>query len=522
VRVALARLRKSAAGPDGIPSVFFKSLAYWLAVPLCIVYQQSLHYRCIPDEWRLAKVIALYKGKGDRSLPASYRPISLTSVACKVMERLVVDQLRKHLSDNNLICTQQHGFVPNRSTSTNLLQCDYVISQYLNRKLPCDLLTLDFSRAFDKVSHAILSHKLQAVGVQGQLHEWLLDFLAHRTQTVEYKGILSAPAPVTSGVVQGSVLGPLLFVIFVNDLPNCISTHSWLYADDLKLVGPASTPAECSRTQCDLDNIEAWYNSNQLPLCLFKSQCMHMGPSNSKHVYTLGGSAVPIVQQLTDLGLIRTSDCSSDAHVRGIIGRASGTMGLMWRVFSSRKLTFLMRLFKTYIRPVMEYASSSWNTSRPGLVRELEAIQRRFTKRLRGLGSHTYEARLQHLSLQSLEARRLQADLLMVHKVLTGQIDVTPASVGITVSTNSTRGAGINLVVSRAANSTTAQTFSLRVPSMYNRLPSNVKTLKTLSTFRRHVQRQLTVRGNPPCDSHFVYSCMNVCVSLLCFNNMCT
>jgi ribonuclease P/MRP protein subunit RPP40 len=256
--------------------------------------------------------------------------------------------------------------------------------------------------------------------VQGQLHEWLLDFLAHQTQTVEYKGILSAPAPVTSGVVQGSVLGPLLFVIFVNDLPNCISTHSWLYADDLKLVGPASTPA---------DNIEAWSNRNQLPLCLTKSQCMHMGPSNNKHVYTIGGSAVPIVQQLTDLGLTCTSDCSSVAHVRGIVGRASRTMGLMWRMFSSRKLTFFMRLFEAYIRPVMEYASSSWNSSRPGLVRELEAIQRRFTKRLRGLGSHTYEARLQHLSLQSLEARRLQADLLMVHKVLTGQIAVTPASV---------------------------------------------------------------------------------------------
>jgi ribonuclease P/MRP protein subunit RPP40 len=262
--------------------------------------------------------------------------------------------------------------------------------------------------------------------------------LAHRTQTVEYKGILSAPAPATSGVVQGSVLGPLLFVVFVNDLPNCISTHSWLYADDLKLVGPASTPAECSRTQRDLNNIEAWSNSNQLPLCLSKSQCMHMGSSNSKHVHTLGGSAVPIVQQLTDLGLTRTSDCSSDAHVRGIIGRASRTMALIWKVFSSRKLAFLMRLFKTYIRPVMEYASS-WSTSRPGLVRELEAIQRRFTKRLRGLGSHSYEARLQHLSLQSLEARILEADLLMAHKVLTGQIDVTPASVGIIVSKVYTR-----------------------------------------------------------------------------------
>jgi hypothetical protein len=171
-------------------------------------------------------------------------------------------------------------------------------------------------------------------------------------------------------------------------------------------------------------------------------------------------------------------------------------MGLMWRMFSSRKLTFLMRLFKAYIRPVMEYASSSWNSSRPGLVRELEAIQRRFTKRLRGLGSHTYEARLQHLSLQSLEARRLQADLLMVHKVLTGQIDVTPASVGLTVSKNSTRGAGINLVISRAANSTTAQAFSLRVPSVYNRLPSNIKTIKTVSTFRRHVQGQLTLSSS--------------------------
>ncbi len=186
VRLILSQLQDSAAGPDGLPAVFYKRLAYWLAVPLSIIYQQSLHQQRIPDEWRMAKVIPLYKGKGDRTDSASYRPISLTAIACKVLERLVVDQLRLFLTDNTLLCSQQHGFLPKRSTTTNLLQCDSIIAQHFNNGSGCDIILLDFAKAFDKVSHAILLSKLSLFGIEGGLHNWVADFLRERSQVIHY------------------------------------------------------------------------------------------------------------------------------------------------------------------------------------------------------------------------------------------------------------------------------------------------------------------------------------------------
>ena len=179
VRLVLYQLRCSAAGPDGLPGIFFKTLAYWLAEPLCTVFQQSVHQGKIPDAWRQAKIIPLYKGKGSKTSPSSYRPISLTSIASKLLERIVASQLQDYLSANKLLCQQQHGFVHRRSTATNLLLCDSVIARHMNNKRPCDLFTLDFSRAFDKVSHSVLSTKLINLGIYGKLHKWRSWIFSH-------------------------------------------------------------------------------------------------------------------------------------------------------------------------------------------------------------------------------------------------------------------------------------------------------------------------------------------------------
>ena len=146
-----------------------------------------MHQDTIPDAWRQAKVVPLYKGKGSKSDPASYRPISLTAVASKLLERIIADELSTYMSSNKLSADCQHGFMSHRSTVTNLLQCDTVISQHLNNKHACDVIALDFSRAFDKVSHSILFAKLSALGVCGKLHTRLVNFLTSRTQYVSYR-----------------------------------------------------------------------------------------------------------------------------------------------------------------------------------------------------------------------------------------------------------------------------------------------------------------------------------------------
>jgi hypothetical protein len=359
------------------------------------VYQQSIYQQRIPDDWRLSKVIPLYKGKGDKSSPSSYRPISLTAIACKVLERIVVDQLRTYLTDNSLISAAQHGFVPSRSTATNLLQCDLSIAQHLNQGDTCDLILLDYSKAFDSVQHNILLSKLSSFGIHGPLSAWLADFLKDRSQFVFYSGASSNVIPVTSGVIQGSVVGPLLFTLLINDLPLCIS-HSdiYMYADDVKLVNRSTSQHDCLCLQADLDAICKWSDTNGLQFNLQKNQCLHIGRGNHGHVYTLCGSPITVVESCSDLGLLRTRDFSYTAHVNSTIAKASRAAGMLHKVFATRSMDLQVKLYTTYVRPIVEYLTVIWNPESVSLSDSVERVQRRFTKRIHGLRWLPYEERL--------------------------------------------------------------------------------------------------------------------------------
>ena len=237
VQKVLSSQGHSAPGPDGIPGVFYNKLAPVLTLPMCIVFHQSLYQRAIPDMWRSANITPIFKGKGEREAPSSFRPISLTDVACKHLERLVGRQIQDFWLSNGIICNNQHGFRPHRSTTTNLVECDAFISNILNSGHSCDVILIDFKRAFDKVPHADLINKLYSMRLGSSVVEWISDLLHNRSQKVVYKGAASNPCHVTSGVIQGSALGPLMFSAYINDLPCRIKYGSiFLFADDGKAV----------------------------------------------------------------------------------------------------------------------------------------------------------------------------------------------------------------------------------------------------------------------------------------------
>ena len=227
--------RYSATGPDKFPAEILKECKDYLATPLLHLWRTSLNSSKIPLQHLQQVIVPIYK-KGDRSLPENYRPVSLTSHIIKVFERVMRKKILHHLESNNLLVDQQHGFREKRNCLTQLLHHIEDILQSLENDCNQDVIYLDFSKAFDKVDHNILRHKLSKLGVRGKFLSWLSAFLSNRTQVVLVKGTKSRPVLVLSGVPQGTVLGPLLFIIFINDITDSIKNSSIkIFADDSKL-----------------------------------------------------------------------------------------------------------------------------------------------------------------------------------------------------------------------------------------------------------------------------------------------
>jgi len=248
---------KKSVGPDDISPRVMKEACAEIAPVLTFIFNQSLSSGEIPEDWRIANIFALHK-KGVKELPENYRPISLTSISSKILEHIIYSSVSRFLSDNNIMSPRQHGFRPGYSCETQLVLSIDDWAGSLDHGLRTDMAIFDFSKAFDSVPHKRLITKLHAYGIRNNILKWISTFLTSRRQRVVVNGCQSSWLPVASGVPQGTVLGPLLFLLYINDITCSINSEVRLFADDCIVYRTITNTLDSTILQQDIDTFQTW------------------------------------------------------------------------------------------------------------------------------------------------------------------------------------------------------------------------------------------------------------------------
>ena len=405
------------------------------------------------------------------------------------MESLIVNDLTDFLLGNNLISRQQHGFIKKRSTTSNLLESlnDWTIS--LSRRTNVIVAYIDFARAFDSICHSKLILKLRSYGISGNLLSWLTSFLVGRMQCVRVGTALSDFRPVSSGIPQGSCLGPWLFLIFINDITDNLGPEvsSKLFADDIKLYTQLSNPSSSVNFQTQLNIISAWSVAWQLPISHSKCCLLEIGRNLSSPPLHISSVCIPYVNQVKDLGVHIERDFKFTQHINIISSRACQRGCQILRRFLSRNTSSLVRAYKVFVRALIEYASVTWSPSQKQLINNIENVQRAFTRRLPGLKFLSYRERLENLKLQSLEHRRLITDLIACFNIVHG-LNSLSFNDFFTKSTNpSSRGHSLRLLPPLVKNNTDKAFFSARVVRPWNSLPESVVNAANAKSFKHYL-----------------------------------
>ena len=423
------------SGPDNIHPYVLQKTAGVTCIPLEIIFKKSINSGECPTDWRSANVAPIHK-KGDRTDPSNYRPISLTSQVCKILESIVRAHVLEHLEMNNILRDEQHGFRERRSCLTNLLEMMEYWTEILDEGDGIDVAYLDFKKAFDLVSHQHLLYKMSKYGITNQTLNWIRAFLHQRSQRVVIRGSTSESFEVTSGVPQGSVLGPILFLIFINDLPLEIISPLSLFADDSKVFSRIVADKNKKKGQAengnvllqkDLNSIASWAKKWKMEFNVDKCKIMHLGNQNIKHTYTMDGSSLATTNEEKDLGVLIDDKLGFDKHIRSIVKKANRMLGLIKIGFSCLDKEIFMNLYPVLVRPLLEYCVQVWSPYKRKYINLLEGVQRRATKLVPELRELQYEERLKKLGLTTLEERRVRGDMIETYKILTGKEDINPS-----------------------------------------------------------------------------------------------
>ena len=497
--ILLLNINKS-CGPDDISPLLLTKLVDYVTDPMTKIMRASVDRGVLPQDWKNAFVSPIYK-KGARNLPENYRPISLTSIACKIMEKLVRNTILCHLVENGLLSTKQFGFVSGRSTVTQLLNYLDICADVVASGGIVDSIYFDFSKAFDTVPHKRLSVKMKAYGIEGKTLAWVEAFLTGREQIVRVNGELSTSKAVISGIPQGSVLGPLLFVIYINDLPDVVQSNILLFADDTKIFNKVTSIDDSRKLQKDIDALNCWSDKWLLKFNTDKCHVLTMGKfENIVHTqrYTLYEEELDHVFEEKDLGVIIDMELTYEEHIATKVKKANGIMGLIRRSFSFLDGETFKKLYTSFVRPHLEYANPVWSPHLRKHIKMLESVQERATKSVDSLKNLDYTERLQKLELPTLQFRRQRGDMIQVWKHF-NSYDRATLSPNFRPITRVTRTHPFQLTRNRpkdGARGVQSNSFYYRVASSWNELDQNVVEAPTINSFKARIDAAWIDKAN--------------------------
>lgn len=492
VREVILQLNKNKAfGPDEIHPRILIELVDVLSGPLTLLFNKTLEDGNIPHDWKKAVVSPIFK-KGSKNNAENYRPISLTSIICKLMETLVKNAVLAHLISEKLLSTSQYGFMSGKSTTTQLLKyfdkcCEIIASGGV-----VDTIYLDFQKAFDTVPHRRLIGKLDAYGISGNILDWIKGFLTERSQIVKVNGVESFPAPVISGIPQGSVLGPLLFLIYINDLPDAVKSYVLLFADDTKIFRCVASESDAKELQEDIDSLQNWSDKWLLRFHPDKCHVLTLGKlENIKFTkrYTILQQELEHVDIEKDLGVSFDSNLTFEQHISAKVNKANSIVGLIRRSFTYLDCKLFKKLYTTFVRPHLEYGQAVWSPHLRKHINLLENVQIRATKLVDGLSKLTYEERLKKLDLPSLVYRRARGDMIEVFRHIHSH-DQNSLPPNFNLQNRCSRNHDFQLRTKKPLDGERgiqSNSFYFRVSDKWNNLPKNVVNAKTINEFKNRL-----------------------------------
>ena len=478
------------AGPDNIFSRILVECKDTIAQFLFNLYKKSLFLKIIPKGWKYSIITPVFK-KGDKNDAHNFRPVSLCCICCKILESIIKDNLLEYFKVNDLLDHRQYGFVKKKSTSIQLLRILDDWSEALDRGEEVHVIYTDFEKAFDRVSHVKLIRKLSMYGVNDNIIEWLKDYLNGRQSSVRVNGCLSDQFDISSGVPQGSVLGPVLFIIYVNDMFRIVKDKKVelvLYADDAKLYKSILSEDDRFMLQSCLNALNDWCDVWDVKINVDKCVIIKYGHrfngDDFEWLYRIGNNNINYSNQIKDLGVLFNDSLSFSLHIQNIVNKCFSILALISRNFKNLTKDSFLLLYKSLVRSKLEYANSVWAPWKKRDILTIERVQKRATKMVKECIGLNYVERLKALELPTLCYRRIRGDMIMVYNMMNNESDFKCYPQLKKCTDKRTRGHEYKLQALKFNKNQRKHFFSVRIVSFWNKLPPNVVNADCVNVFK--------------------------------------